>query len=68
MAAHDEYYSDFSNRKPFNNIPCRKDEVLAPVVVDNDYKDYLRTWVLTGTMSRPGITSTAGLFPSHSSR
>ena len=41
-AQHEEYYSDFSNRKPFNNIPCRKDEVLAPVVVDDDYRDYLK--------------------------
>lgn len=43
MAEKDRYYSDFSNRKPFNNIPCRKDEVLAPVVVDSDYKEYLKT-------------------------
>lgn len=43
MAEKDRYYSDFSNRNPFNNIPCRKDEVLAPVVVDSDYKEYLKT-------------------------
>ena len=43
MAEKDRYYSDFSNRKPFNNVPCRKDEVLAPVVVDSDYKEYLKT-------------------------
>jgi hypothetical protein len=43
MAEKDQYYSDFSKRKSFNNIPCRAGEVLAPVVVDSDYKEYLKT-------------------------
>jgi hypothetical protein len=38
-----KYYSDFSNRHPFNNAPLREGEVLAPVVVDDDYKPYLKT-------------------------
>ena len=42
MAEHNEFYRDFSNRKPFNNIPCGTDEVLAPVVIDDDYRDYLK--------------------------
>lgn len=42
MAERNEFYRDFSNRKPFNDIPCGPDEVLAPVVVDDDYKDYLK--------------------------
>lgn len=38
-----KYYSDFSNRHPFNNEPLREGEVLAPVVVDDDYTPYLKT-------------------------
>ena len=38
-----KFYSDFSNRHPFNNVPLRKGEVLAPVVVDDDFKPYLKT-------------------------
>ena len=43
MAEKDNYYSDFSNRHPFNNAPLREGEVLAPVVVDDDFKPYLKT-------------------------
>lgn len=43
MAEKNEYYSDFSNRRSFNDEPLHEDEVLAPVVVDNDYKPYLKT-------------------------
>ena len=38
----DNHYRDFSNRKPFNNVPCRPDETLAPVVIDDDFRDYLK--------------------------
>ncbi len=30
-------------RKPFNDIPLREDEVLAPLVIDGDFRDYLKT-------------------------
>ena len=43
MVEKNEFYRDFSNRVSFNGAACRADEVLAPVVVDDDYKDYLRT-------------------------
>lgn len=43
MVEKNEFYRDFSNRAPFNGVEPRADEVLAPVVVDDDYKDYLRT-------------------------
>ncbi len=39
----DNHYSDFSNRRPFNNAPLHEGEVLAPVVVDNDFKPYLKS-------------------------
>lgn len=32
----DQHYRDFSNRKPYNNIPPAPGEVLVPVVVDED--------------------------------
>ncbi|WP_058353617.1 hypothetical protein [Acetivibrio ethanolgignens] len=43
MVEKNEFYRDFSNRVSFNGAAYRADEVLAPVVVDDDYKDYLRT-------------------------
>lgn len=42
MAERNEFYRDFSNRTAFNGIACKVDEVLAPVVVDDDYRDYLK--------------------------
>ena len=42
MAATNEFYKDFSNRKPFNNIPCREGEILAPVVVAGGMKITLK--------------------------
>jgi hypothetical protein len=43
MAEKYKNYNDFSNRKPFNGIPLREDEVLAPLVIDDDFRDYLKT-------------------------
>lgn len=43
MVEKNKFYRDFSNRVSFNGAACRADEVLAPVVVDDDYRDYLRT-------------------------
>ncbi len=34
MAEKNKFHKDFSNRKPFNNIPCTSDEVLVPVVLN----------------------------------
>ena len=42
MPIKDKNYRNFENRKPFNNIPCREDETLAPVVIDNDFRDYFK--------------------------
>lgn len=42
MVEKNEFYRDFSNRTSFNGVACRADEVLAPVVVDDDYRDYLK--------------------------
>ncbi len=42
MAEKNEFYRDFNNRTSFNGTVCRADEVLAPVVVDDDYRDYLK--------------------------
>lgn len=42
MVEKNEFYRNFSNRTPFNGVACRADEVLAPVVVDDDYRDYLK--------------------------
>jgi hypothetical protein len=38
----DNHYRDFNNRSPFNGIPCRENETLAPVVIDDDFRDYLK--------------------------
>ena len=35
------FYNDFSNRKPYNDIPCRTGEVLVPVVLDEEMKKTL---------------------------
>lgn len=35
------YYKDFSNRKPYNDIPCKSGEVLVPVVLDEEMKKTL---------------------------
>ena len=35
------FYKDFSNRKPYNDIPCRSGEVLVPVVLDEEMKKTL---------------------------
>ena len=39
----DNHYSDFSNHRSFNNVLLHEGEVLAPVVVDDDFKPYLKT-------------------------
>lgn len=51
MKNRDKYYKDFSNRRPYNDIPCKEGEVLVPFVVDwemvkhfNMNKDNLETW------------------------
>jgi|GEM_PF-484439 len=38
----DKHYRNFDNRTPFNGIPCRENETLAPVVIDDDFRDYLK--------------------------
>ena len=35
------FYKDFSNRKPYNDIPCKSGEVLVPVVLDEEMKKTL---------------------------
>ena len=42
MANKDKFYRDFSNRKPFNNIPCKADEELVPVVLNDDVRITLK--------------------------
>lgn len=37
-----EFYRDFSNRKPYNDIPCGAGEVLVPVVLDAKMKETLK--------------------------
>ena len=37
----DNFHKDFSNRKPYNDIPCRTGEVLVPVVLDEEMKKTL---------------------------
>lgn len=34
MKKRDNHYKDFSNRRPYNDIPCKPGEVLVPFVVD----------------------------------
>lgn len=37
-----EFYRDFSNRKPFNNIPCKENEELVPVIINDEMKVTLK--------------------------
>lgn len=37
-----EFYRNFSNRKPFNNVPCTADEELVPVVLNDDVRVTLK--------------------------
>lgn len=39
-------YDDFSNRKPYNGVPCRPGQVLAPVVADNEMLTTLKPYGL----------------------
>lgn len=46
---------DYSNKKPFNDVPCKEDEVLAPFMVSKDLSDMtyvnkqnLETWRIGG--------------------
>lgn len=55
MKKRDNHYKDFSNRRPYNNIPCKPGEVLVPFVVDWEMvkhfdmnKDNLETWNFKG--------------------
>ena len=42
MAEKNKFYRDFSNRKPFNNVPCASDEELVPVVLNDDVRVTLK--------------------------
>ena len=42
MAGYDGLYNDFSKYASFNDIPCGTGETLMPVVVDDDFKAYLK--------------------------
>jgi len=55
MKIKDNHYKDFSNRRPYNDIPCKQEEVLVPFVVDwemvkhfNMNRDNLETWKFYG--------------------
>lgn len=55
MKKRDENYKDFSNRRPYNDIPCKPGEVLVPFVVDWEMvkhfgmnQDNLETWNFRG--------------------
>ena len=55
MKKRDNHYKDFSNRRSYNDIPCKPGEVLVPFVVDwemvkhfNMNKDNLETWKFYG--------------------
>lgn len=41
MKIRDKHYRDFSNRKPFNNIPCKDNEELVPVVLNEEMRTTL---------------------------
>ena len=41
MKEKNNHYREFSNRKSFNDIPCRTGEVLVPVVLDEEMKKTL---------------------------
>lgn len=40
MKINDNYHN-YSNRKPYNNIPCKSDEELLPVVLNSEMKESL---------------------------
>lgn len=42
MATKNEFYKDFSNRRPYNDVPCKDDEVLVPFVTTYDEARYYR--------------------------
>lgn len=55
MKKRDNHYKDFSNRRPYNDIPCKQGEVLVPFVVDWEMvkhfkmnQDNLETWNFCG--------------------
>lgn len=55
MKNRDKHYKDFSNRRSYNDIPCKPGEVHVPFVVDwemvkhfNMNKDNLETWKFYG--------------------
>lgn len=63
MATKNEFYKDFSNRKPYNDIPCKDDEVLVPFVTTYDEARYYRfnmdnleTWKFYGKRILVGFT------------
>lgn len=63
MPTKNEFYKDFSNRKPYNDIPCKDDEVLVPFVTTYDEARYYRfnmdnleTWKFYGKKVLVGFT------------
>lgn len=63
MATKNEFYKDFSNRKPYNDVPCKNDEVLVPFVITYDEARYyhfnmdnLETWKFHGKKVLVGFT------------
>lgn len=63
MATKNEFYKDFSNRKPYNDVPCKDDEVLVPFVTTYDEARYYRfnmdnleTWKFHGKKVLVGFT------------
>ena len=63
MAQKNEFYKDFSNRKPYNDVPCKDDEVLVPFVTTYDEARYYRfntdnleTWKFYGKRVLVGFT------------
>lgn len=63
MAIKNEFYKDFSNRKPYNDIPYKDDEVLVPFVTTYDEARYYRfnmdnleTWKFYGKKVLVGFT------------
>lgn len=63
MAIKNEFYKDFSNRKSYNNVPCKNDEVLVPFVTNYDEARYYRfnmdnleTWKFHGKRVLIGFT------------
>lgn len=64
MATKNEFYKDFSNRKPYNDLPCKDDEVLVPFVTTYDEARYYRfnmdnleTWKFYGKRVLVGFTT-----------